>query len=89
LRRPARLTDWAAQCCEGWFKTKGVRDLRKFHPVYLCLLIPYAVWAWVPFYNRLEPSLFGIPFFYWWQVCGIFLTAGSILPVYLYEERRK
>ncbi len=40
---------------------------------------------WVPFYNRSEPALFGIPFFYWWQIFGIFLTVGSILPVYLHR----
>ena len=61
----------------------------KFHPVYLFLLIPYAAWVCVPFHNRAEPALFAIPFFYWWQIFGIFLTVASILPVYLYEERRK
>jgi len=64
-------------------------DSLKFHPVYLCLLVPYAAWVWVPFYNRVEPSLFGIPFFYWWQIFGIFLTAASIYPVYLYQESRR
>lgn len=63
--------------------------MRRFHPVYLFLAVPYAAWAWVPFYNRLEPSLLGIPFFYWWQVLGIFLTVACILPVYLYEESRR
>ena len=36
-----------------------------------------------------ESSLFGIPFFYWWQIFGIFLTAASIYPVYLYQESRR
>ena len=63
--------------------------MRKIHPVYLFLLIPYAAWVWVPFYNRIEPRLAGIPFFYWWQIAGIFLTALCILPVYLYEEGRR
>ncbi len=62
---------------------------RGFHPVYLFLLLPYAAWAWPPFYNRLTPTLWGIPFFYWWQVVCVFLTALCILPVYLHEERRK
>jgi Protein of unknown function (DUF3311) len=61
---------------------------RKFHPVYLFLLVPYAAWVWVPFYNRIEPVLLGIPFFYWYQIFGIFLTAACIVPVYLHEERR-
>ena len=61
---------------------------RKFHPVYLFLVIPYAAWVWPPFYNRLTPELLGIPFFYWWQMAGIFLTALCIVPVYLHEEGR-
>jgi hypothetical protein len=65
------------------------RPIKRFHPVYLILLIPYAAWVWVPFYNRIEPSLFGIPFFYWWQILGIFLTAACIYPVYLYQEGLK
>ncbi len=61
---------------------------RGFRPVYLFLVIPYAAWAWVPFYNRIEPQLLGIPFFYWWQIFGIVLTSACIIPVYLHEERR-
>ena len=61
---------------------------RRFHPVYLILLIPYAFWIWVPFYNRIEPTLFGIPFFYWYQIFGIFLTAACIAPVYFHQEGR-
>jgi hypothetical protein len=64
------------------------RPIKNFHPVYLTLLIPYAFWAWVPFYNRIEPQLFGIPFFYWYQIFGIFLTALCIVPVYLHQEGR-
>ena len=64
------------------------RPIKRFHPVYLTLLIPYAFWIWVPFYNRIEPTLFGIPFFYWWQIFGIFLTAACITPVYFYQEGR-
>ena len=60
----------------------------KFHPVYLILLIPYVAFGWVPFYNRVDPQLFGIPFFYWWQIVWIVGTALSIVPVYRYEESR-
>lgn len=61
---------------------------RKFHPVYLFLLLPYVALLWVPFYNRAMPALFGIPFFYWFQMAWIFLGSLCILPVYLFEERR-
>ncbi len=35
-------------------------------PVWLLLLVPFAAVAWVPFYNRATPELFGFPFFYWY-----------------------
>ena len=60
----------------------------KFHPVYLILLVPYLAFGWVPFYDRVEPALFGIPFFYWWQILWIVLTALCIVPVYRYQEAR-
>ena len=61
---------------------------RKFHPVYLCLALPYLGLLWVPFYNRVNPELFGIPFFYWYQMCWIVLGSAALVPIYLYEERR-
>ena len=61
---------------------------RKFHPVYLMLLVPYVAFFWVPFYNRIEPQLLGIPFFYWWQILWVVLTAACIVPVYLHQEGR-
>ena len=52
---------------------------RKFHPVYLLLLVPYIALLWVPFYNRIEPTLLGIPFFYWFQMKkGMPSSVGSI-----------
>ena len=36
---------------------------------------------------RAEPSLAGIPFFYWYQLLWIPLGALILLPVYLVEER--
>jgi hypothetical protein len=62
---------------------------RKFHPVYLCLALPFLAHVWVPSYNRIDPELFGIPFFYWWQMAWILGAALCILPVYLFEERRR
>ncbi len=39
------------------------------------LLLPFAGVLWVPFYNRFEPSLFGFPFFYWYQFAWVLVTA--------------
>jgi hypothetical protein len=60
-----------------------------FRPLYLLLLIPYAAMMWVPSYNRIEPELAGIPFFYWYQLLWIVLGVAVMLPLYFSEERRK
>jgi hypothetical protein len=46
------------------------------------LLLPFAALLWVPFYNRTEPSLFGFPFFYWYQFLWVPTTAFLIYVVY-------
>jgi hypothetical protein len=42
---------------------------------YAGLIIIYAGALWVPFYNTVEPRFIGIPFFYWFQVGWIVVTA--------------
>jgi hypothetical protein len=41
----------------------------------LLLLIPFIVLLWPPFYNFKSPELLGIPFFYWFQLLWILITA--------------
>jgi len=47
----------------------------------LLLVIPFVALLWVPFYNRLEPAIFGIPFFYWYQFLWVILTSLIIVIV--------
>jgi hypothetical protein len=47
----------------------------------LLLVIPFIALLWVPFYNRIEPTLWGIPFFYWYQFLWVLLTSALILIV--------
>ena len=54
---------------------------------YLLLFVPFAALLCVPFYNRNEPALAGIPFFYWYQMLWIVLGAALLLPLYLAQER--
>jgi uncharacterized protein DUF3311 len=49
---------------------------------YLLLVLPFAGLLWVPFYAREEPSLFGFPFFYWYQLAWVPVTALLIWMVY-------
>ncbi len=41
----------------------------------LLLLLPFIGLLWVPFYNMTEPTLFGFPFFYWYQLAWVPITA--------------
>jgi hypothetical protein len=47
----------------------------------LLLLIPFVALLWVPFYNSIEPALWGIPFFYWYQFLWVILTSAIIIWV--------
>ena len=43
--------------------------------VYAAFLIGALVSLWVPLYNRVDPSIAGIPFFYWFQIIWIVVLA--------------
>ena len=42
---------------------------------YWLLLIPCIAVLWVPSYNSVDPTLFGMPFFYWYQLLWVPLSA--------------
>jgi hypothetical protein len=50
--------------------------------LWLLLLIPYVGLLWVPFYNKVEPKLFGFPFFYWYQFLWVPISALLTWLVY-------
>jgi uncharacterized membrane protein YhaH (DUF805 family) len=54
---------------------------------YLLLLIPFVVLSAVPLFNQVEPRLFGIPFFWWFQLMWIPLSAVLTAIVYFMTER--
>jgi hypothetical protein len=60
---------------------------RRFRLVHLLLGVPYLAVLWPPFYNRIDPAIAGIPFFYWYQMLWIALGAAVLIPVYLADER--
>ena len=57
--------------------------------IHLLLAVPFVAMIWIGFYNRTEPAIAGIPFFYWYQLGWIPLGALLLLPVYRAEERAK
>lgn len=48
----------------------------------LLLLIPFIVLLWPPFYSFREPTFVGIPFFYWFQLFSVVITAILTAIVY-------
>lgn len=60
---------------------------QRFRIVRFLLLVPYLALIWVPFYNRALPQIAGIPFFYWYQLLWIPLSAAVLGVVYLAERR--
>jgi cell division protein FtsW (lipid II flippase) len=52
----------------------------------LLLLIPFLAMIWVPSYNRIEPTLGDVPFFYWYQLAWILIGAVLVLVVLLIES---
>jgi membrane protein implicated in regulation of membrane protease activity len=56
------------------------------------VLIPIVALMWVSSYAKREPELWGLPFFYWYQFCWVFVTAILTSIAYRvivsYERRR-
>ena len=48
----------------------------------LLLAIPFVALLWVPFYNSIEPAIWGVPFFYWYQFVWVFVTSGIVILVH-------
>ncbi len=48
----------------------------------LLLLLPFIGLLYPPLYSRLEPELWGIPFFIWYQFLWVFITVGITALVY-------
>ena len=49
---------------------------RRTHRGWLWLLvIPWIAMVWVPSYNRIDPQLWGFPFFYWYQLLWVLISA--------------
>ncbi len=70
----------------GKLMTEKPRKRASVRFYYLLLLVPCVI-LWVPFYNRLDPTLAGIPFFYWLQMAWVGITVVSLYIVYRCERR--
>ena len=53
---------------------------------YLLLIIQFVAVLWPPFYNSIEPSWAGIPFYYWYQMLCVIVGAVMTAIVYFATE---
>lgn len=56
---------------------------------YLLLLLPFIAYLYPPLYERMEPRLFGFPFFYWYQLLWVALTSLIVGAVFLAGRERR
>ncbi|WP_413807270.1 DUF3311 domain-containing protein [Streptomyces sp. OE57] len=57
----------------------------------LCLIAPFVGMLWVGSYGKVEPTLIGIPFFYWYQMLWVPVSAvlTSVAYILVRRERRE
>ncbi|WP_301126295.1 DUF3311 domain-containing protein [Streptomyces cacaoi] len=53
----------------------------------LCLFAPFVGILWVGSYARVEPELIGIPFFYWYQMLWVLVSALLTTVAYVLVRR--
>ncbi|MFP3757745.1 DUF3311 domain-containing protein, partial [Cupriavidus sp. SIMBA_020] len=42
--------------------------------------------VWVPSYSKIEPQWFGFPFFYWYQLLWVFISA--VITAFVYRKTK-
>ena len=56
------------------------------HWLRILFVLPFVAMLWVSSYNSLEPALFGFPFFYWYQLGWVLVSAAIAGVVYMVER---
>lgn len=53
----------------------------------LCLVAPFVAMLWVGSYAKTDPTLAGIPFFYWYQMLWVLLSTLLTMVAYKLWQR--
>ena len=61
---------------------KGAQKKEKASWWYLLFLVQFSVILWPPLYNKAEPAVLGVPFFYWFQLAWVIVSAVITAVVY-------
>ncbi len=58
-------------------------DDRQANQWWLALLLaPFVGVLWIPLFNRVDPQLWGVPFFFWYQFLWVIISALVTALVY-------
>jgi len=60
--------------------TRSSRSNRSW--LLILLILPFIVLLYPPFYNFRQPEFIGVPFFYWFQLLWVLITAIITAVVY-------
>ncbi|MFI0814489.1 DUF3311 domain-containing protein [Streptomyces sp. NPDC021098] len=55
----------------------------------LCLIAPFVAMLWVGSYAKIEPTFIGIPFFYWYQMLWVPISAALTTLAYILVRREQ
>jgi hypothetical protein len=53
-------------------------------PWYLLFIIEFVMVLWPPFFNKIDPTLWGMPFFYWYQLLCVIISA--VITAFIYNR---
>ncbi|MEU8762563.1 DUF3311 domain-containing protein [Streptomyces sp. NPDC048659] len=53
----------------------------------LCLFAPFVAMLWVGSYAKVEPTVAGIPFFYWYQMLWVVVSTALTMIAYQLWKR--
>ncbi|HXR70163.1 DUF3311 domain-containing protein [Actinocrinis sp.] len=51
------------------------------------LIAPFVAMLWIPSYNKTSPKLLGFPFFYWYQLLWVIITAVLMIVAFTAVNR--
>lgn len=60
---------------------------RRASPLRILFLVIFIATLAVPFFNRTTPTLFGFPFFYWYQMVWVPIGSFFIFLVFRAEDK--
>lgn len=53
----------------------------------VCLVAPFVAMLWVSSYAKIDPTLIGIPFFYWYQMLWVLISTALTMTAYKLWQR--